>query len=403
MSNPNLIYKRPSGGSFKNGVALHDIYDEEGIKWIAKGQKLSARQISTALAKGSLTKRDKSQPLLAPSLQSKTDLKPTFDDINELTERLEHMQAARDQDLTDSQRLSRKTQTLVQESADSIMELLNCNRFSPYKLTGLTHFLYGEERFKHRREPLKMLNNTGTQFTLFQGIMDGGIKDIVVANLLNPQAYISQLTIAKSAGAKTIDKDRYRAYCEKASKTLVKAVQKTPLGSGLTMDLLRYFSPHLYFTSAEARLYQLVNTYIDFLMPAVVKEAVPFTLSAVPVVNFAHYFKHRYKGNGLGVEGTRIVQYVGLLPPGTAIQFTNREKGIIIAPKNNDLLYCVIITGMDGQPLMTPSLREVHFRDLNQAFKIIASQELPLKYETHSHEKIWKMHIVHENLKKLGS
>jgi hypothetical protein len=403
MSQFGFVPKRPTQESFSQGVALHDIYDNEGIKWIAKGQKLNKVQIETALAKGSLTKRDADKPLLAGKLQPKTELKPTFQDISELSEKIEIMHEARDEELAQKRRLSQRTLKLILDSSESLLDLMHSNRFSPYKLTGLTNFLYGEAQFQHRREQLKTLNNSGTQFTLFQGIVNHGLKDIVIANLLNPSGFVQKLVPKpKQADAPNrISSEHYRDYCQQAAQTLIDAVQKTPLGTSVTMDMLRYFSPWLYFTSAEARLSQQINIYLNFLMPDTYQEAMPFKLSNVPIINFSQYFKSHPKSGGLGLEGARIVQYVGLIPPGTAVQFTNREKGLIIAPKNKDVLYCVILTGMDGQPLITPSLREIHFKDLNRVYKIIPSHDLPLKYETHSHEKIWKMHIVHENLKKL--
>jgi hypothetical protein len=147
------------------------------------------------------------------------------------------------------------------------------------------------------------------------------------------------------------------------------------------------------------RLFQQINQYVNYVMPEALSELPAFDLSDIPVINLANYFKQPEMGGGLGIEGSRIVQYVGLLPPGTAVQFTNREKGVVIAPKAKDSLYCVVITGMDGQPLITPSLKEIQFRDLNKRYHIIPSADLPLKFEEHAHEKIWKMHLVHERLK----
>lgn len=402
MSDSGFILKRPTRASFKNGRALHDIYDSQGIKWIAKGQLLSDKQIEVALQKGSLTKKSASKPVFEAKPVSRLDLKPTFEDISELTDRIEAVDQSRNEDLRAGEKLSEKTRHLIQNSSTAMLDLMQSNRFSPYKLTGLTNFLYGEVQFQKKRDYLKTLNNSGTQYTLFSGIVSEGLKDLMVANLLNPASYIRELALA-STQDKTLqlDADTYQQYCQDAARVLIKAIQGSELESGFTNDLIRYFSPRLYFTSAEVRLFQQVNTYLDFLMPEPVTEAMSFTLSDVPIMNFAQYFKQGRPDSSLGVEGSRIIQYVGLIPPGTAIQFSNREKAIVIAPKNKDTLYSVTITGMDGQPLLTPSLREIHFRDLNHSFRIIPSYELPLKYETHAHEKIWKMHIVHENLRRL--
>ncbi len=401
MSDAGYIAKRPTRASFKDKRATHDIYDNQGIKWIAKGQLLSEKQIRVALEKGSLTRHEGQKPIYTPSVSNKFDLKPTFDDVNELTDKIDKLDKARNNDLKQGGKLSQQTRMLINDSSDSIMDLMQSNRFSPYKLTGLTNFLYGESQFENKRDSLKTLNNSGTQFTLFNSIIDDGLKDIVVANLLNPTSYIREL--AKPEGHKSLQLSsaEYSQYCHQASQTVLQSIQGTELDTVLTKDLIRYFLPNLYFTSAEIRLHQQINTYLNFLMPDSVTQMMPFEMADTPVLNFVHYFKQGKSDSGLGVEGTRIIQYVGLIPPGTAIQFSNREKGIVIAPKTKDILYSVIITGMDGQPLITPSLREILFRDLNQSYHIIPTYDLPLKYETHSHEKIWKMHLVHEKLKQL--
>ncbi len=398
MSNNGLIVKRPTRASFKGGRAVHDIFDNQGVKWIARGQLLSEKQIDVALEKGSLTRRTFEAQSLTAKAASPFDVKPTFGDLMELTNSIEQCDQEKKTDLAHNGLLSKKTEGLITQASDSMMDLLSSNQFSPYKLTGLTSFLYNEPSFKTKRPQLKTLNNSGTQYTLFKDVMTDNLNGLVIANLLNPYALINTF-VDKNASAQHT-RQQYLLLCQQASDTLQKSIKETKFNTGFIVDLLRYFSPHLYFTSPEMRLFQQINEYVNFLMPEPISEKLDFPLSDIPVINLANFFKQPQLGGGLGVEGSRIVQYVGLLPSGTAIQFSNREKGLIIAPKIKDILYCVVITGMDGQPLITPSLREISFRDLNKTYVVIPSHDLPLKYEDHAHEKIWKMHIVHENLKR---
>jgi hypothetical protein len=396
MTDSHFIVRRPTRASFKGGRAIHDIYDGQGVKWIAKGQFLTEKQIEIALAKGSLTRASFNAKNITPTPVSLSDLKPTFTDVVKLTSEIEHVENTKQNDLQHSGKLSEKTQSLIQESSEHILDLLASNQFSPYKLTGLTTFLYGEPSFQTKRPFLKTLNNSGTQHTLFSGIMTDRLNELVVANLLNPYSTMSHFNLDETLPLK---KEDYKAQCQQTSQRLLDAIAETTLSTPLVRDLIKYFSPHLYFTSPEIRLFQQINQYVNYVMPETLSEASEFQLSQIPVINLANYFKQPEMGGGLGIEGSRIVQYVGLLPPGTAIQFNNREKGVIIAPKAKDTLYCVVITGMDGHPLISPSLKEIQFRDLDKAYRIIPSSDLPLKFEEHSHEKIWKMHIVHEKLK----
>lgn len=399
MPDSAFIQRRPTRASFKGGRAIHDIFDAQGVKWIAKGQFLSEKQIEIALEKGSLTRSSFDAQKITPKPVATKELKPTFSDIIELTGEIEKVDKAKQHDLNKGGQLSTQTQALIADSAEQIMQLLDSNQFSPYKLTGLTTFLYGEAAFKSKRAYLKTLNNSGTQHTLFNGIMNDNLNALVIANLLNPYATLSK-QVAQTNEATLLPSTQYQQQCQKVAQQLVSSIHNTIFDSPFIRDLIKYFSPHLFFTSPEIRLFQQINQYINFVMPEVVAEMTKLERSDIPIINFANYFKQPQMGGGLGIEGSRIVQYVGLLPPGTAVQFENREKGVIIAPKGKDTLFCVVITGMDGQPLITPSLKELHFRDLNKAFKVIPSYELPLKYEDHAHEKIWKMHIVHEKLKK---
>lgn len=396
MKDSAFVNRRPTRASFKGGRAIHDIYDGQGVKWIAKGQFLTEKQIEIALEKGSLTRASFDAQKITPSPVSTKELKPTFSDIIELTGEIEKVDIAKQRDISAGGPLSDKTQQLIGDSAEQIMELLDSNQFSPYKLTGLTTFLYGEAAFKPKRAFLKTLNNSGTQHTLFNGIMNDNLNGLVIANLLNPFGTLAQT----ATEAEQVSSHEFQQQCQQVSKTLLDSIEGTQFDSPFIRDLVKYFSPHLFFTSPEIRLFQQINQYTNFVMPELITEAAAIEMSDIPIINFANYFKQPQMGGGLGIEGSRIVQYVGLLPPGTAVQFENREKGVIIAPKTKDTLYCVVITGMDGQPLITPSLKELQFRDLNKLYRVIPSYELPLKYEDHAHEKIWKMHIVHQKLKQ---
>ena len=381
---------------------MHDIYDSQGVKWIAQGQFLSEKQIAVALAKGTLSKTTFSVLNLVPHRANQTDLKPTFNDIIQLTGTIEQADHAKTEDLKTTGRLTAKTEQSLAEASKSILDLIQSTRFSPYKLTGLTSFLYSERAFKTKRPFLKTLNNSGTQHLLFNGIMDDNISSLIDVSLLNPFQVMEQLAgVSDLACATELSTEAFTDLCQQSSKLLLKATADTRFNTGFGNDLLKYFSPHLYFTSPENRLFQQINQYINFVMPGLLSEKQHQTSSDIPIINLANYFKTRAKGGGLGIEGARIVHYVGLLPSGTAIQFKNREKALIIAPKNKDTLYCAVLTGMDGQPMASPSLREIQFRDLHKNYQIIHSSDLPLQYEQHSHEKIWKMHIVHENLKKV--
>ena len=398
MSNSGLIVKRPTRASFKGGRAVHDIFDSQGVKWIAKGQLLSEKQIDVALEKGSLTRRTFEAHTLTEKASTPFDVKPTFSDLMDITSAIEDCEQEKTNDLNHGGQLSKKTEGLMSRASESMMDLLTSNQFSPYKLTGLTSFLYNDPSFKAKRAHLKTLNNSGTQYTLFKDVMTDNLNSLVIANLLNPYAVVN--TFVDKNAQQQYSRQDYLQLCQRASDTLQSAIKDTKFHTGFIVDLLRYFSPHLYFTSPEMRLFQQINQYVNFLMPELITEKLDFPMSDIPVLNLANFFKQPQLGGGLGVEGARIVQYVGLLPSGTAIQFSNREKGLIIAPKTKDILYCVVITGMDGQPLLTPSLREISFRNLNKTYAIIPAHDLPLKYDEHSHEKIWKMHIVHENLKR---
>lgn len=403
MSEFELVIKRPMRSSFKDGRALHDIYDDHGVKWIAKGQNISNKQIEVALVKGSLTRVTRDLQYEFTPRGTAADLRPTYSNIVSLSNSLSEMTTAKTEDIAQHGRLTESTCELINKTTEDIMELMWSTQFSPFKLTGLTSFLYHESRFKSKRDHLKLLNNAGVQHMLFKGILTENTDVLVKANLINPVAMLEDLAQEDHPNERVIlSKEKYQEYCQRAAAKAVAAIKGTSLGTPFLQDLVRYFSPLLYFTSPEARLFQQINMYTHFNLPGSVQEELPFTLSELPVINLSNYFKPKRMGGGLGMEGSRLVHYVGLIPAGTAIQFNNREKGLIIAPKNKDTLYCVIITGMDGQPLLTPSLREIHFRDLNTLFKIIPTHDLPLKYEEHSHEKIWKMHIVHENLKRLA-
>jgi len=400
MTDPNLHTKRPTRASFNDGRAIHDIYDSQGVKWIAKGQVLSEKQITVALEKGSLTKGSFNAANLTPSRRSVVELKPTFSDITELTGQIERVEQSKNEDLTGTGRLSKKTENAITASTESILDLIKSNQFSPYKLTGLTSFLYHDDRFKTKRPFLKTLNNSGTQHTLFNGIMDENLDSLIVANLLNPFS-VMESNLSKNELNTPLTEDAFRQLCTQTSEKLLTAIEHTSLDQSFTRNLIKYYSPHLYFTSPEVRLFQQINQYINFSLPGLLTEEYDFELTNIPALNLANYFKKTEMGGGLGIEGSRIVQYVGLIPSGTAVQFKNREKGLVIAPKSKDTLYCVVITGMDGQPLAHPSLREIKFGGLYKEYNIIPSRDLPLKYDEHSHERIWKMHIVHENLKKI--
>lgn len=405
MSESSFIKQRPTRASFKGGRAIHDIYDDQGVKWIAKGQFLTEKQIEVALEKGSLTRQSFDAAYVSSSRASLLDLKPTFADIVELTGKIESVSSSKKEDIRQTGKLSTQTEESIAAASESIMELISSNQFSPYKLIGLTSFLYNEASFAKKRPFLKALNNSGTQHTLFKGIMNDNLEGLVVANLLNPfEQLAEEQGVRLNDRPFQISREAFRSACEASSQQVLHAIEGTRFDKAFIHDLIRYFSPHLYFTSPEIRLFQQINQYVNFAMPETLTEEMPFKLSEIPAMNLASFFKEPAMGGGLGIEGARILQYVGLIPSGTAVQFNNREKGVVIAPKSKDTLYCAVITGMDGQPMVTPSLREIPFRQLNKEFRIISSTELPLNYEQHSHEKIWKMHIVHENLKnKLDS
>lgn len=403
MSETSFITKRPTRASFKGGRAIHDIFDSQGVKWIAKGQFINEHQIEVALAKGSLTSHTFEPHREIQTRTTLLDLKPTYVEIVDLTSSINDVELAKAEDIQRYGKLSEGTSKLINDSTDAIMTLLKSTQFSPYKLAGLTSFLYNEPSFKSKRAQLKLLNNTGTQHLLFSGILTDNLSCLVKANLLNPFQILESLAERRFRNSiDRISQVQYQQLCQQSSTQLLNSINGTTLENKFTKDLIRYFSPHLYFTSPEVRLFQMINQYINFSLPSGIHEQMPFKLSDLPVINLAAYFKRPEMGGGLGLEGARLVQYVGLIPSGTAIQFENREKGVIIAPKNKDTLYCAVITGMDGQPMISPSLRELKFKNLNIGYKIIPSYDLPLKYEEHSQEKIWKMHIVHENLKRLA-
>lgn len=390
---------KPTRASFRGGRAVVDIYDSNGVKWIARGQLVSEKQIEVALVKGSLTKATFDTDNIYKVKSSQFDLKPTFADVIEVTDQIAILDKAKNQALQDGGSFSPEVVKTISDSTQNILKLLQHNQFSPYKLIGLTSFLYQESRFKQRRPQLKTLHNTGTQHLLFKDILGESLHQLVNGILLNPLSWVVEQQSQLSGEQAEVSVQEYKQLCEQATQRVLAATHQTELDKTFITDLVKYFTPHQYFTSAELRLFQQINQYINFAMPELVTEQLPFEPNALPMINFANYFKQAKMGGGMGIEGTRLVQYIGLIPSGTAIQFKNLEKGIVIAPKSRDVLYAAVITGMDGQPLLTPSLREIKFRDLNHSFKLIPSHDLPLRYEDHAHEKIWKMHIVQENLK----
>ncbi len=398
MNNKTVLPNRPDRSCFVDGRAICDIFDFYGVKWIAKGQKVTEKQITVALKKGSTTKIDFKANNLVKQRSTKSELKPTFDDIVKITNQIEQAELKITADLASGIHFSASTQQEIKKSTAAISNLIQSNQFSPYKLNGLTTFLYNDKNFKHKRSILKTLNSSGIQYMLFKDIIEDNIDDFITANILNPFERIDQKYANKASAEMSLSAEEYSNVAREVSDELLNANSGGNSKGGFLTDLIKYFAPHLYFTSPEARLFQQINSYINFAMPCQVKEQLNFKPSLLPSINLANYYQAR--GSGLGVEGTRIVQYVGLIPSGTAIQFTNREKGVITAPKENDTLYCVVITGMDGQPLASPSLKEVQVKQLNKDFKIIPSSDLPLKYDEHAHEKIWKMHIVRENLRR---
>lgn len=392
--------KRPTRASFSGGRALHHIYDENGIKWIAKGQQLTEDKIEIALRRGTLTSRELDYQGVSIRKPSKQDLKPTYQDIVDITKQLGEFEDQKNRELILDGKLSGETQSKIKDSAQSIMQLIESNQFSPYKLIGLTSYLYQDDNFKSRRPFLKTLSSSGTQVTLFRDIVEQELDDIVVASVISPFGVLEAMQDLKKNEVLNLDGAAFKSSCSDLKEKLSQAMDVSEISTPFIKSMLNYFSPYLYFVSPEVRLFQQTNQYLNFIMPGRVQEKNSFNPKLLPVVNLSKYFQRPEVGGGLGVEGLRIVQYMGLIPSGTAIQFKNREKGIVIAPKRKDVQYCVKITGMDGQPLQTPSLTEIQFKDLNKTFKVIASKDLPLKYDQHNYDKIWKMHIVHEKLKR---